>query len=81
MAFRSHHWKLRIDTEPWEAKTRISAELKRYDWNVSKAAKAMGIARQTLYEYMHELQIERPESPAARGTGPALPPHHAVVAA
>lgn len=73
MSFRVTHWTLRIATEPWEAKTRLTAELKRCAWNVSRTAKRLGVCRQTLYAWMATLRIQKPSAPE-------LPPHSAIAA-
>jgi DNA-binding XRE family transcriptional regulator len=63
MARNTIHWTLRIATEPWEAKRRLEGEYKRSGYNVTKMAKRLGIARQTIYNYFRHLDIKPPEPP------------------
>ncbi len=48
--------------------------LRQQDWNVSEAARRLGVARMTLYRWMHRHGIRSPNrSDAARARGMALP--------
>lgn len=39
---------------------KLEAELERYGWNLSRAAKALGVTRRTVYLHMRKFGIERP---------------------